>query len=105
MKNLKRLRENNNLSQKELATELGINQQTYCRYEKLQTEPNFETMLRIASFFNVSLDYLCGRQFNNNIGYVPEEKKQTIHNLLELSDKQFEKADSYIQALLDTNKD
>jgi len=58
---LKALRSTMGLSQQELAHELNINRSTYARYELKQTQPDFETLQKIADFFNVTVDYLLGR--------------------------------------------
>lgn len=59
---LRTLRENINLMQKEVAERLKINQVTYNRYEKGEREPDNDTLKKIADFFNVSTDYLLGRE-------------------------------------------
>lgn len=48
--------------QKEVAERLKINQVTYNRYEKGEREPDNDTLKKIADFFNVSTDYLLGRE-------------------------------------------
>jgi transcriptional regulator with XRE-family HTH domain len=58
---LKKLRESKKLSQQQLADRLKINRSTYARYELGQTQPDFETLEKLADFFEVSTDYLLGR--------------------------------------------
>ena len=58
---LKELREKKHMSQTRLAIELNMNQNTLSRYENRQREADYETLIRIADFFDVSLDYLLGR--------------------------------------------
>lgn len=67
MRNLKILREGINLTQRECASRLGLPKTTYCYYEQGKTEPNIEMLSKMADFFNVSLDYLCGRPNSNLI--------------------------------------
>lgn len=57
---LKNIREQNNLSQLELADKLGlgVSQQTISKYENGINEPDLSTLKKIAIFFNVSTDYL-----------------------------------------------
>ena len=57
-KRLKELREENNLTQKELAEKLGINAVTYLHYEKEQRQPSLELIADISVFYGVSVDYL-----------------------------------------------
>ena len=64
---LKALRVLNNLTQAEVARRIGVTQSTYNYYEKEKTQPDFNTLIKIADLYNVSLDYLLGRQFGNHI--------------------------------------
>ena len=55
------MREDADLRQKDVADYLGIQQTVYSRYERgYQTIP-LELLIRLADFYNVSLDYLTGR--------------------------------------------
>lgn len=57
---LKELRKNIKFSQAQLAKSLKVTPQCICRWEKEQTEPNFEMLISIAKFFGVSTDFLLG---------------------------------------------
>lgn len=46
---------------KELCAELGISIMTYYRYERGEREPSLSTLVALADYFDVSLDYLVGR--------------------------------------------
>lgn len=59
---LKELRTSKGLYQKDLAQYLGIDRTTYVKYERGDSEPNFEMIQKLADFFNVSVDYLIGRE-------------------------------------------
>lgn len=61
MRNLKHLRLQKGYSQLEMAGELGIPQSTYQQYEAGINEPRFSTLIKIADYFDVSIDYLIGR--------------------------------------------
>ena len=55
------LREDADLSQRELAAYLGIQQTVYSRYDRgFQIIP-LEHLIRLADYYNVSTDYLLGR--------------------------------------------
>ncbi len=41
--------------------DLNLNQNSISRYETMEREAGYETLLRIADYFHVSLDYLFGR--------------------------------------------
>ncbi len=60
--NLKKLRKEHGYSQKALADLLGITQQAIYKYENLSVEPDIRTLIGIADIFNVSVDYLIGRE-------------------------------------------
>lgn len=60
---LKELRLAENLTQKELADKLSINRVNYTRYEIGAVRPDYETLIALADFYNVSLDELFGRNF------------------------------------------
>lgn len=59
-KRLKELREERNLTQKQVADALKINSVTYLHYEKSQREPPLLLLAEMAAYFNVSVDYLLG---------------------------------------------
>ena len=61
-KRFKSLREKEGLTQQELANELGIIQTKVSKYELGRIEPNIEMLIKIADFFDVTLDYLVGRE-------------------------------------------
>ena len=58
---LKELREKKGITQVRLAIELGTNQNNISRYESGEREADYDTLIKIADFFNVSIDYLLYR--------------------------------------------
>lgn len=58
---LKELRNKKGISQLRLATELNTTQNTISRYETGEREPGIDELIKIADYFNVSVDYLIGR--------------------------------------------
>lgn len=58
---LKMLRENNNLSQYDLAKKLNISQSTVAMWENGTNKPRHKALEMLANFFGVSTDYLLGR--------------------------------------------
>jgi transcriptional regulator with XRE-family HTH domain len=58
---LKSLRKENNLTQDEIAKKIGLTRQSIAAYEKGIREPNFKLLIKIADFFDVSVDYLFCR--------------------------------------------
>lgn len=58
---LKDLREDNDLTQEELSKKLNITRSALSNYEVGSREPSYDLLIKIADYFNVSLDYLLGR--------------------------------------------
>lgn len=58
---LKELRKRKGMTQQRLAIELDMNQNTISRYESGEREADYQTLIRIADYFNVSIDYLLER--------------------------------------------
>lgn len=76
---LRELREQRNMTQKEVAEALGIERNSYGNYELGNRTPDKTMLIKLANFFDVSADYLLGRfetiQANDNriplLGSVP----------------------------------
>jgi HTH-type transcriptional regulator, competence development regulator len=60
-KRLKALRLQKKLTHQDMADFLGITRQGYSKYENGQSQPDIETINKLAEFFNVTTDYLLGR--------------------------------------------
>ena len=58
---LKELRKERNISQLKLALDLNMNQNSISRYENMEREADYETLIKFADYFNISIDYLLGR--------------------------------------------
>ena len=58
---LRNLREDRDLSQKEIANHLQIHQTTYSDYELGKLNIPIATLHKLADYYNVSIDYLLGR--------------------------------------------
>ena len=63
---LKALRKSRRISQLKLALDLNMNQNTISRYENREREADYETLIRFADYFDVTLDYLLGRTDKEN---------------------------------------
>ena len=61
---LKLLRKQKNISQLKLAMDLGMNQNSISRYENLEREADYATLILFADYFDVSIDYLLERTDN-----------------------------------------
>lgn len=102
MKNLAELRINSNLTQKELAKILNVTDKAYWSYESGRTEPNINTLIKIADYFDVSLDYLCGRQNKNLIfaDSLTETQKKLVAIIKRLTPEQANFALGYFSEML-----
>lgn len=57
---LRALREDRDMTQTQVAALLNVGQKTYSDYELGKTRIPLDSMLILAKFYNVSMDYLCG---------------------------------------------
>lgn len=62
MNKLKELRTAKGLYQKDVASFLGVDRTTYVKYERGDSEPSFEILQKLADFYNVSVDFMFGRE-------------------------------------------
>lgn len=98
---LKTLRIKSNMSQAELAERLGISRSAVSSYENGTRSPNHEILIKLATIFNVSTDYLLGRTDENN---KPDEINQVfseIRRLLESADLDTEKKSQILSEIRD----
>ena len=61
---LQYLRTNKHITQKYMASTFKITERAYQRYEGDQSTPHYNTLIALADYFDVSLDYLVGRSDN-----------------------------------------
>lgn len=104
---LKELRDERDLTQKQVADFIGVSERVYGYYEKDRFPKDEIVLKKIASFFNVSLDWLVGNSdikepaekiiernndteytiaLHDNKGYdynLPEEARQEINDFIE----------------------
>ena len=67
MLRLKMLRNETGMSQMAVAEKLGITQQAYANYERGARQPDLNMLLKISELFNVSVDYIIGKNDSANI--------------------------------------
>ncbi len=75
---LKELRKKSGKSQQFIADAIGIGQRSYAYYETNEREADYETLCKLADFFEVSIDYLLGRtpsEFSLTASHAPEYEK------------------------------
>lgn len=72
---LKSLREERELSQNKFALAIGQTQQNISKWEKGVIEPDLKNLVKIAIFFNVTVDYLLGLSNSDIKSWIKEEKE------------------------------
>lgn len=90
---LKKLRNEKGISQQELADRLKINRSTYARYETSTTQPDFDTLNKLANFYDVSIDYLIGRTVKKSKPILTEKNEKDIAKRMEQIKKDLTKAE------------
>lgn len=111
---LRELRENREISQIELARYLNISNTTLSQYETGKRVPSDEIKIKIADYFNVSIDYLLGRTdisemagkiYPNTETAMARQKQEFIKNVKrfflceKISDKEKEEAFKFMTNL------
>ena len=61
---IKELREQKGVTQLKMALDLNMNQNTISRYEKGLRQADYKTLIAIADYFDVSIDYILMRTDN-----------------------------------------
>lgn len=60
--NLKMLRQEKNIGQVELAQKIGVSKGIISLWESGKREPTMSSLIALSNFFNVSIDYLVGKE-------------------------------------------
>ena len=87
---LKDLREDKDMKQWQIAELLGMKQEQYQRYESGKRETPIKTLIKLAEYYKVSLDYITGRT-NEKTGIksiVDQDEKKLLALYKELNQKQ-----------------
>ncbi|MGN0568430.1 MAG: helix-turn-helix domain-containing protein [Acutalibacteraceae bacterium] len=93
MNRIRELREDRDLRQADVSSATGIDQRTLSNYETGKTNPDSFALIKLADFFDVSIDYLIGRNTDNisklsdtikKIEYLEEELHDIKENLKHL---------------------
>ena len=104
---IKKLRDEKNISQFELSEFLGISQQALSKWENEKTEPDNDSLVKLANYFNVSTDYLLGNSETRRVDKpyddelekvlfskakdLTEDEKKTIINVINAIKKDIDK--------------
>ena len=72
LKDLRKNYKDAKLNQADVANIIGVSVQAYQKYEYGTAEPTFDAISKLADFYNVSVDYLLGRETNKQIDYIQQ---------------------------------
>ena len=84
--NIKRLRTANNLTQVELAADLGVSKQCVSNWENDYIQPSIEMLIKLAQYFKVSTDFLLDLNDANLINVDGLSDKEIAHIRLIIED-------------------
>lgn len=101
--NLKKVRKAKGISQKELARDLEISQGTIANYEKDNRFPKGKIMFMLADYFEVSVDYLIGRDLSHENDNIDDLKMIKYLDFSVIDDSFYEFAASYYYDLIIKN--
>lgn len=102
MVRLKELREQRRLKQEDLALYLNTSQSTVSAYEVGDRTPDIKTIIKIADFFNVSIDYLVGLSDIKQViksSDLTSDELDILRTYKQLSFIDKEKVKAYIEGL------
>ncbi|WP_062513991.1 helix-turn-helix domain-containing protein [Halobacillus sp. KGW1] len=86
-KRIKYLRQTQKLTQSEIAEKLNITRGTYAHYEVDKRRPDYDTLQKIADYYNVTTDYLLGRTDQPNLDKPTEYSFDPLKELNKLFEK------------------
>ena len=90
--NLRKLRQNRNLTQKELGAKVGLSKAVVSKYENSMGYPTYDVLIRIARYSGVTTDYLLGVSNNKavDVSGLTDGQIDTIQQLI----SEFQKANN-----------
>ena len=88
VRNLKMLRNKKGISQQKLADTVGVTQQTINRYENNDTEPDIDTLIKFAEYFETSVDFLIGYTEPVSSSELNKDESNLINSYRQLSKRQ-----------------
>ena len=106
MKNLRPLRERRHITQVRLSIDIGVSQETISAYESGKALPSVPILMKMADFFNVSIDFLLGRTEiaesadKLTVGGVAADERELLLQYRRLTAERKNKAAGFILGLL-----
>lgn len=84
---LEELKDERNITHKQVALSIGVRPATYSKYVTGTRQPDIETLVKIADYFAVSIDYLIGREEKPciNKSILQEHLQALEYNLIKIN--------------------
>lgn len=104
---LKEIRIAHKYSQKVVADYLGCSTVVYSRYETGAREPSTETLVSLAEFYNVSVDYIIGReeaQQKTPADPMQEKRAYLVSLLMQFTDEEIQRFEDFAAGILAARK-
>lgn len=102
---LKKLRAAKGVTQDDMAEMLNIKRQTYSAYERGVSVPDISSIIKIADYFNVTVDYLLERPNDHSVQFVPLNSVfEIVRIYVGLSDTNKQKVLEYAEMLEEKEK-
>ena len=105
IQNLRTIRIQRKKTQSDIAKLTGFNQTYVSKWENGEREPDIATLIKLANYFNVSLDELVGNQTASKESTIEADlspaKKEAIEKLLACNDRMCDRVSAYIDVLND----
>lgn len=101
MLHLKKLREAKKLTQTEVAHDINISRATYNNYELDKRQADYETLLKLAEYFDTTVDYLISDKLGESKRFpfpFPDEE-QLYTSLSDLSKQEIKSLKTYVDFL------
>lgn len=103
MLKLRELQKNSEFTIEENAKRLNLPKSTYNNYIIGTRQPDIETLIKLADYYNVSIDYLVGRDWGNKayieVWKLTDEQKANLYLIEHLSSKNNIRANGYLTGL------
>lgn len=99
LENLRKLRLEAGVTQKQLADAVSVSQQSINKYENHNIEPDIETLIRLADFFHTSIDHLTGHA--EKTANLSTEEARLLDEYRRLSERQRQCVRLVVQSYLE----
>ena len=101
IKNLKKLRLENNLTQEDLAKIINKSSVAYGYYESGRNDPDIQTILKLADYFHTTTDNLLGHNvpYLFDISTLSQEQKELLEEIKKLSNNNCKRVLDFITGL------